>query len=210
MIIIKRNMKPQQQQKKHIKVLNRWRGRRPVVFHWQPLEAGGDIKNASKTKKNDVLLFSISKNLQKTRKIMIKEIKVRNRWGGRRLHCRRMRHRRGSPSQRVTRCFFHNDKREGKKRGNKKEKEMKQHNTKRKKYQEKIRLWESLERNVTRHRLPPLHLDSSPTVPSIDPVVNNRREGSILHPIVDTDEPLALKLADPVGAIRWMRCNFIN
>ena len=72
-------MKPQQQQKKHIKVLNRWRGRRPVVFHWQPLEAGGDIKNASKTKKNDVLLFSISKNPQNTRKIMIKEIKVRNR-----------------------------------------------------------------------------------------------------------------------------------
>ena len=58
-------MKPQQQQKKHIKVLNRWRGRRPVVFHWQPLEAGGDIKNASKTKKKRRLIIF---NLKKTPK----------------------------------------------------------------------------------------------------------------------------------------------
>lgn len=58
-------MKPQQQQKKHIKVLNRWRGRRPVVFHWQPLEAGGDIKNASKTKKTTSYYFQSQKTPKK-------------------------------------------------------------------------------------------------------------------------------------------------
>lgn len=58
-------MKPQQQQKKHIKVLNRWRGRRPVVFHWQPLEAGGDIKNASKTKKKTTSYYFQSQKTPK-------------------------------------------------------------------------------------------------------------------------------------------------